>query len=88
MGFHHILFKLHPCRPVPLPVEKTVDIWTEAAYKWTQLCINVKPDDTEFMSCFTVSYLSKLGEKPDFMIDLEGSNFSAETQKDKTQHET
>lgn len=26
------------------------------------------------------TYFSKLGEKPDFIIDLEGSNFSAETQ--------
>lgn len=27
------------------------------------------------------TYLSKLGEKPDFMIDLEGSNFSAVREK-------
>lgn len=29
------------------------------------------------------TYLSNLGEKPDFMIDLEGSNFSVETQVER-----
>ena len=29
------------------------------------------------------AYFSKLGEKPDLMIDLEGSNFSADTQKEE-----
>lgn len=32
-----------------------------------------------------MTYLSKLGEKPDFMIDLEGSNFSAQTQREREQ---
>lgn len=34
------------------------------------------------------THLSKLGEKPDFMIDLEGSNFSAvrESQREERQH--
>lgn len=36
---------------------------------------------------FSKTYLSKLGEKPDFMIDLEGSNFSAVRENQREERE-